>query len=314
MPSTILRDQFRGMGSTVVVEITDGAPGHLMLARDRLAFLEARWSRFRPHSDLTRLNAAQGNPTVVDPATLTLLEAMVHAYTLTDGSFDPTLLTPLVRLGYAASVHDPSLVTELPPGAQHRGFIKGLSVDVNELTAQLPPGTIIDAGGLGKGLAADMVAELLLDNGVGGAMVAVGGDVRVLGESPDPDGWRVPMDAAFQPDAHVATVVLRTGALGSSGTLRRSWVTADGTSAHHVLDPANGLPLPGGFDAPVHATVLAPTAVEAEMHATMAIVRGAPNALPRLQQDGLAARLVYGSGRAYTNAAWESVVQSDQWE
>jgi FAD:protein FMN transferase len=314
MPSTILRDQFRGMGSTVIVEITDGTPGHLMLARDRLAFLEARWSRFRLHSDISRLNAAQGAPTVVDPATLTLLETMVHAYTLTDGSFDPTLLTPLVRLGYAASVHDPSAVTELPPGAQHRGFIKGLSIDVGELTACLPPGTMVDAGGIGKGLAADMVAQLLLDNGVAGAMVAVGGDARVMGEPPDPEGWRVPLDAAFEPEIHVATVRLRDGGLGSSGTLRRSWVTADGTSAHHVLDPATGLPLPGGFDSPVHATVLAPTAAEAEMHATMAIVRGAPSALPRLQQEGLPARLVYGTGRAYTNGAWESVVQSDQWE
>ena len=311
MPSTILRDQFRGMGSTVVVEITDGTPGHLMLARDRLSFLEARWSRFRSHSDLSRLNAAQGEPTVVDPATLTLLEAMVRAYILTDGSFDPTLLSPLVRLGYAASVHDGSAVTELPHGAQHRGFIKGLSVDVDALTARLPPGTMVDAGGIGKGLAADMVAELLMANGVAGAMVCVGGDVRVMGEPPDPDGWRVPVDGPFDPEQHIDTVLLPAGGLGSSGTLRRSWLAADGSFAHHVLDPANGQPLPGGFDSPVHAVVIAATAVEAEMHATMAIVRGAPSALPRLQSDGLAARLVYGTGRAYTNAAWERTVGPD---
>ncbi|MEN9645580.1 MAG: hypothetical protein RL238_2249 [Actinomycetota bacterium] len=311
MPSTILRDQFRGMGSTVVVEITDGTPGHLMLARDRLSFLEARWSRFRRFSDLSRLNAAQGEPVVVDPATLVLLEAMVNAYVVTDGSFDPTLLSPLVRLGYASSVHDRSAVTELPPGAQHRGFIKGLSIDVDALTARLPPGTMVDAGGIGKGLAADMVAEQLMANGVAGAMVAVGGDVRVMGEAPDPDGWRVPVDGAFDPEEHIATITLSSGALGSSGTLRRSWIADDGQFAHHVLDPANGRPLPGGFDSPVHAVVLAPTAVEAEMHATMAIVRGAPSALPRLQQDRLPARLVYGTGRAYTNAAWESVVGSD---
>ena len=47
-----------------------------------------------------------------------------------------------------------------------------------------------------------------------------------------------------------------------------------------VLDPRTGRPTPGGFDAPVHATVLAPTAVDAEMHATMALVRGAQHALP----------------------------------
>jgi thiamine biosynthesis lipoprotein len=302
---TLLRDQFRGMGSHVVLEIAGGTPGHLSLARDRLAFLEARWSRFRPHSDLSRLNAAQGEPTVVDPSTMLLLELMVQGFTLTDGSFDPTLLAPLVRLGYGASVHDPAAVTELPAGVQKRGFVRGLVVDANEQTARLPPGTAIDAGGIGKGVAADMVAELLMDNGVTGTMVNVGGDVRVMGEGPYDGAWRVGVDAALQPDVEVMTVELTGGALGSSGTLRRSWLTPEGVPAHHLLDPASGHALPGGFDAPVHSTVIAPTAAQAEVHATMAMVRGAASALPRLQQEGLAARVVYGNGQAYTNAAWD---------
>jgi hypothetical protein len=45
--------------------------------------------------------------------------------------------------------------------------------------------------------------------------------------------------------------------------------------------------------------------MHAEVHATMAMVRGASSALPRLQLDGLGGRLVYGSGQSYTNAAWD---------
>jgi thiamine biosynthesis lipoprotein len=311
MDATVLRDQFRGMGSNVVVEVVDGTPGHLALARDRLAFLEARWSRFRASSDLSRLNAAQGDPVVVDQSTIELLEAMVHGYTLTDGSFDPTLLAPLVRLGYATSVHDPSAVTELPIGVQRRGHIRGLVVDLNEMTVRLPPGTAVDAGGIGKGLAADMVAGLLIANGAGGVMVDVGGDVRVMGDGPCDGQWRVAVDAPFEPEQAAMHVLITRGALGSSGTLRRSWVNHDGQSAHHLLDPDSVAPTPSGFDAPVHATVLAATAAEAEMHATMAIVRGAHSALPRLQAAGLSARVVYGSGRAFTNAAWESLTTAD---
>ena len=311
MPDTVLRHTFRAMGSNVHVEIVGGAAGHLSLARDRLAFLEARWSRFRPHSDITRLNEAQGEPAVVDQSTLDLLEAMVRGFTLTDGSFDPTLLAPLVRLGYAASVHDSSAVTTLAQGVQKRGFIRGMAIDVGASTARLPPGTAIDPGAIGKGLAADKVAEQLLTEGVRGALVSVGGDVRVVGEGPFDGAWRVHVDAALEPEADVLPVMLRSGALGSTGTLRRTWSTADGQPAHHLLDPDTCAPLPGGFGAPAHATVLAPTAVDAEVQATMAIVRGAPSALPRLQDSGLGARIVYGSGRAYTNAAWESVTSSD---
>lgn len=299
------------MGSNVVVVVHGGVHGHLALARDRLAFLEARWSRFREHSDLSRLNAGNGQPVVVDPCTIELLEAMVHAHLLTDGSFDPTLLEPLVRLGYAASVHDPALVSELPPGVQTRGAIRGLVINVDESTARLPPGTAVDAGGLGKGLAADVVAELLLAHGVDGAMVDVGGDIRVVGDGPFDGHWLVAIDGPFDPEQPSLGLMVDGGGVGTSGTLRRSWITADGTPAHHVLDPTFATPTPGGFDAPVHATVLAPTAKEAEMHSTAALVRGPASALPSLQMDGRAARIVDGSGRAHTNALWDRVVVTD---
>ena len=248
MDATVLRDQFRGMGSKVVVEVVDGAAGHLALARDRLAFLEARWSRFRASSDLSRLNAAQGEPVVVDGSTIELLEAMVHGFTLTDGSFDPTLLAPLVRLGYASSIHDPAAVTELPVGVQRRGHIRGLVVDLNEMTVRLPPGTAVDAGGIGKGLAADMVAGLLMANGAGGAMVDIGGDVRVtnLGALPPiedilPVRLKSP-DEEEKQSAAVAIVIDRSGSMaGEKLEMAKSASIATACFAREVISTFDSL-------------------------------------------------------------------------
>jgi thiamine biosynthesis lipoprotein len=306
MPVTIQRAQFRGMGSAVEIEIAGGSPGHLALARDRMAFLESCWSRFQLYSDVSRLNDAQGEPVTVNPATIQLLEAMEVGYTATDGAFDPTLLAPLVEWGYESSWHDASARTRLPEGVQPHGFIRGLSIDLNSSQAQLPPGTAVDAGGIGKGLAADMVAEMLLDDGVLGAKVSVGGDVRVVGEGPFDGGWMVAIDDAFRPERVALEVPLAEGGLSSTSRLRRTWITSNGDSAHHVLDPTTRNPLLAGFEMPMHATVLASSAAKAEVHATLVMVRGAVNTFHRLASDGMGARVVDGSGQTATNAAWDT--------
>jgi thiamine biosynthesis lipoprotein len=289
MDDTLLRETYRGMGSDVHVEIVGGRHGHLSLARDHLAFLEARWSRFRRNSDISRLNHAQGEPVVVDECTLRLLDAMVHGFTITDGAFDPTLLAPLVTLGYAHSWYDPSAVTELPFGVQPRGPIRGVAVDANESSARLPPGTVIDPGGIG----------------VEGALVSIGGDVRVLGEGPLGGVWLVSVDDAFEPDTEAIKVPLASGALGSSSAMRRQWFTSAGAPAHHLLDPAHGRPTAAGMDSPLHATVLAAKAVWAEVYATMVVVRGAAHTFEHLDDLGIGARVVHGNGEVYTNRVWD---------
>ena len=181
MPVTIQRAQFRGMGSAVEIEIVGGAPGHLALARDRMAFLESCWSRFRLYSDISRLNDAQGEPVTVNPATIQLLEAMEAGYTATDGAFDPTLLAPLVDGDTRRAGTTPRPARGCRKACNPTVSSGASPSIVNGSQAQLPPGTAVDAGGIGKGLAADMVAEMLLDDGVVGAKVSVGGDVRVVG-------------------------------------------------------------------------------------------------------------------------------------
>ena len=60
----------------------------------------------------------------------------------------------------------------------------------------LPAGIRFDPGGIGKGLAADIVTEELIAAGAAGALVSVGGDVRVRGESPGGTAWDLAIDDA----------------------------------------------------------------------------------------------------------------------
>ena len=71
----------------------------------------------------------------------------------------------------------------------------------------LPPGVGFDPGGIGKGLAADLVVDLLLDGGAAGACVDLGGDGRMAGEPPT-GGWRVGIGNPYVDGELIAVVGL----------------------------------------------------------------------------------------------------------
>jgi thiamine biosynthesis lipoprotein len=305
MAVVVQRAEFRAMGCAAVVEIVGGDATLIERARTQIDHLEACWSRFRPTSDVCRLNAAGGAPVAVDPSTIALLEAMVHGFIATDGAFDPTLLAPLVGLGYAASWHDPSAVTSVPAGSTLSGRIDEVAIDTAESSAQLPVGTIVDAGGIGKGLAADRVVAALLAAGATGALVELGGDLAVAGEGPAEGDWLIGVADPDDPEREVLQVGLRAGGVATSGTLRRSWPGPDGAPVHHLLDPATGRPVvaAAGHVPVVQATVVAGSGMWAEVFTKPVMVRGLP-ALGWLDELGLGARAVLADGTAHCNEGW----------
>ena len=80
----------------------------------------------------------------------------------------------------------------------------GIRIDDFVGCVRLPPGVGFDPGGIGKGLAADLVAHELLDLGAAGACVNVGGDVRVIGDPGEGDAWRIAIDDPRVPGARLA--------------------------------------------------------------------------------------------------------------
>jgi thiamine biosynthesis lipoprotein len=280
-----------------------GASSELLeQAKADITHLERCWSRFLPDSDISRLNNAGGSPLRVDPATVVLLRAMVEGWRATAGAFDPTLLAPLVGLGYAASWHDPAAVTSLPSGASPRSNLDELLFDAGRNAAVAPTGLCLDPGGIGKGLAADLVVGRLLDAGADGASVSIGGDVCVRGAAPQPGGWLVGVADPNDDSAEVGQLAMTAGGVATSGTFRRRWQASDGELVHHLLDPGTGRPTHHQREI-VAVTVIAGSAAWAEVWTKAAMVRGGA-VLPALDQLGLGAQLTYADTTTETNRAW----------
>ncbi len=290
------------MGSSVDVVLVGGSPELLEQAAHDVAHLEFCWSRFLPHSDISRLNNAGGSPLRVDPATVVLLRAMLDGWRATGGGFDPTLLAPLVGLGYAASWHDPAAVTSLPSGASLRGNLDELVIDDVDSVVLAPIGLCLDPGGIGKGLAADLVVDRLLGAGADGASVSIGGDVCVRGAAPQPGGWLVGVADPNDDVVEVAQLTMSAGGVATSGTFRRRWHCDDGQLVHHLLDPATGRPTHHQREI-VAVTVVAGGAAWAEVWTKAAMVRGAASLLA-LDEFGLGAQLTYADMTTEVNRAW----------
>lgn len=288
-------------GSIIVV----GDPGLASWASERLAELERRWSRFLPTSEVSALNAAAGEPRRVSPETVRLIDSLIQAWHVTDGAFDPTMLGALVGLGYAASRDDVMCRTGLAPDVGGRGDPTGVLVDPDAGVVRLPRGTAIDPGGLGKGLAADIVVEEVMARGARGVLVEVGGDLRVCGEPLHGDAWTV---AVTGPERlPVAQVRLAAGGVATSSTAFRRWARrpAGPSDTHHLLDPVTLRPCDGPV---VSCTVVSGTAAWSEAFTKPAFVLGTDAALAMYERHGLAALILTEDGGRRTSAAWHDLV------
>ena len=255
--------------------------------------LEARWSRFLPHSDITRLNNSPGAWVDVDPFTVTLVVSMIEAWRATEGAFDPSVLPILVDAGYGASIDDPWRVTILPDGQlislgdEAGPTMADIEVDRSGASVRLPAGLTLDPGGIGKGLAADLAVQRLLDLGVAGALVSIGGDMTMAGSPPptssDPGGWLISVEDPDTSNGELARLVVSGGGVATSSTRSRRWVQA-GRERHHLVDPR--LAAQSTTDLAT-VTVIARSGWIAEAHATAALLAGSGGAIDHLDRHGL---------------------------
>ncbi len=239
----VTEQHFPIMGSAGHLVVVGGPDGLARSGVQQLDRLESLWSRFRPSSEISRLNQAGGAPCLVSGPTRLLVEAMLAAWELTDGRFDPTVGHALEQLGYDHSWPLLSPPIRLPQAKPSVGP-GGVTLDLDQGLVQLP-GITLDPGGLGKGLAADIVATELMAAGADGVLVNVGGDLRVIGTAPEGDDWRIAVEHPDHPEDprhHLTHLALTGGGVATSTAARRHWSTRDGTPVHHLIDPATSLP------------------------------------------------------------------------
>jgi thiamine biosynthesis lipoprotein len=262
-----------------------GLGAALDLARQRIDDLEVRWSRFVPSSEIGLVNAMAGTSVRVSPVTILLIRRAIEAARRTGGRFDPTVLGDVVRAGYASSFERSSYgEDDRRPDDRGRG-VDRIEIDTAADLVRLPEGVGFDPGGIGKGLATDLVIDELRGRGIGGACVNLGGDLRVTGRSPHGTGWTVSVADPFD-GSHRCTISLQEGAVATSGRTRRTF----GDGAHHLIDPSTGRPARSGL---ASVTVVASSAWAAEALAKAAFMAGpvaGPEVLEEAGADGFLVR------------------------
>jgi len=284
---------FPCMGCTfrLLVSGADG-PAAAALARAQLEDYDARLSRFRPDSELSRLNADPRTVVPASPLLRATVAAALWAAHRTNGLVDPTLVGALERAGYAnsltgatagpvaAALHSapPRRPARPRPDAAWRAVV----IDDAAGTIARPPGLRLDSGGVGKGLAADRVAQQLAHGGRHRFAVDAAGDLRLGGARTAARQHMVEIAHPWESEP-IGTLRLRAGAVATSGVGSRLWSTPDGGFAHHLLDPSTGEPAWTGL---VAATALAPTALDAEVRAKAALLSGPLGARRWLAEHG----------------------------
>jgi thiamine biosynthesis lipoprotein len=208
--------RFSHEAMATVFEVYAGHPDAAYAAQaaqaafDLVDRLERELSRFRSNSDITRINhLPAGEATQVSPSTLECLAIARHMFDLTGGAFDISIGTGL-----------PSL--ELIPDDYTVRATKG--------------GVQVDLGGIGKGYAVDLMAELLEEWGVQSALLH-GGFSSVLALEPPAgrDGWPLTLSDPAAPSRVLARLSVRQTSLGASGMRKKD----------HIRDPGTGEPARG---------------------------------------------------------------------
>jgi thiamine biosynthesis lipoprotein len=295
-----------GTTATLLVSEPDRLAAARAIADAELAAVDEACSRFRPDSELSRLNAAGGAVTSVSEVFADLVEAALRAARLTDGAVDPTCGQALMEIGYdrdfaLLQAAEPRDAGERP--ARQRSRVPGwrsVRLDRRRRLIKLSNGAQLDLGATAKAWAADRCARLIAEQAASGVLVSLGGDIAV-GGTPPADGWqvRVTDDHAARPEAPGQTVTIRSGGLATSSTTVRAWAVG-GRRMHHIIDPATGEPARSCWRT---VSVAAGSCVDANTASTAAIIRGAA-AVPWLRDAGLPARLVRRDGAVETTAGW----------
>ena len=272
---------FHAMGTEVEVLLEAEPRAEVARALGRVepefGRLEALLSRFRPDSELARLNA-EGALEAGDEL-LELVDLALDARERTGGRFDPTVHDALVAAGYDRTF------AELK-GSVGAGFAPvGGEVRIVGRRIELQPGVRLDLGGIAKGCAVDRAVRALAP--FGPCLVNAGGDLAVRGV-PAGGHWSVGLET---PSGQL-TLGLTEGALATTGRDRRRW-QAGGEERHHVIDPATGRPSATDL---LTVTVAGRTAVEAEVRAKALFLAGAEAAALEAEATAVPAVLVAEDG------------------
>jgi len=292
------RIDFQAMGTSFFCVLV-GASEEICDAVYALAIeLESKWSRFLPDSEVMRLNNNPGAMHEVSEATLRLVSEMQLGFEITKGLYSGNILGELIDLGFAKSRSNPENVTNWYAKSKTTADLSDVVIDLDAKLVSVPSGVALDAGGIGKGLAADLMSDYAMQLGAMGVAVFAGGDVAVKGMAQDAAGWKVNISDPNNVDNFIDSVFLSRGGLATSSPM--GWKNDTG---HHIIDPRSHKSANSDV---LQVTVIAQNASQAEVLAKMCVILGSQEGISQIDALGVAALIVDNTNKVHISENWKT--------
>jgi len=288
-------------GVKVVGDFPGGQPALQTQVDSLLKHYNDEISTYDPNSSLSKFNQQQTiTPFPVSQEMADIVISALRVGQRTQGVLDVTV-GPLVNLwGFGPDkrpVKTPA--DEQIAAARQRVGIQHLHVDVSADHAALRkdvPNIYVDLSTIGEGFGADKVAEFLESRGVHNYLVEIAGASRSRGVNAKGEPWKLAIQKPTDELDEVQAIVKPDGrAISTSGSYR-NYYELDGQRYSHIIDPATGKPITHRL---VSATVITPTALEADGLDTALMVMGPEKAIAFAKQQRLAVYLVIKTDKGF---------------
>ncbi len=256
--------------------------------------LDAMMSLYKDTSELTAVNLAAGkNPVRVSPEMIEVVERATAISKLAGGVFDVTV-GPLVVLWQIklkeGSIPTDSEIARVRPLVNYRNII----IDKKASTIFLKKsGMIMDFGGM-KGYTADRAADILRKRGINNAIIAVAGDIWVLGHREDGKPWRIGVQHPREHDKTLTVLDLSDKYISTSGDYER-FVIKEKKRYHHIIDPRTGKPSKGV----ISATLIGDKGSVIDPLAKVPFILGPDEGMKIVKKVGAEAIIVDDTGKIY---------------
>ena len=249
-------------------------------------------------SELSRLNqAADGQPHRVSDQLMELLAEGLALSEETDGLCHITAGALTDRWGFSTGDYRLPAQEEIDDALKSWGQVE---LDEQAGTVTLPEGGMLTLGAFAKGMAADRCGQLMKEQGVTSALIALGGSLNAVGVRPDGQGWQVAVrDPRGEASDWIGVLSLEDSSVSTSGGYER-YFEQDGVVYHHILDPRTGYPAETDL---LSATVVADSGALADAFSTTLFLLGEEQALALTEsRSDLEAILVTRDGRVVVTA------------
>jgi len=257
--------------------------------------LDAMMSLYKDSSEISTVNAAAGkNPVRVSPEMIEVVERAAAVSKLSGGVFDVTV-GPLVVLWQMrlkeGTVPTDAEIARVRPLVNYRNII----IDKKASTIFLKKsGMIMDFGGM-KGYIADRVADVIKKRGINNAIIAVAGDIWVLGHREDGQPWRIGVQHPREHDKTLTVLDLSDKYISTSGDYER-FVIREKKRYHHIIDPRTGKPSKGV----ISATLIGDRGSVIDPLTKVPFILGPVEGMKIVKKIGAEAIIVDDAGKVYT--------------